>query len=125
MKPRLSVRIKKNLILVSSVRKGIVLESLLTRTETIMLAKRLAVIVMLNRGDSGYIISKTLKMSPSSVARFRKMLNAGLFKPIIRELRKQNRSFLDMLELILSAGLPSIAGPRHSRRLARLRRGDI
>ena len=123
VKPRVSLRIKRNLITAATERKGIILESLLTPTETLMLAKRLAMIVMIERGESTYRISKLLKVSVSSVGRFKHMIHAGLFKPIIRGARKRNRTLLDILELVLAAGMPSIAGPGHSRRLQRLRKG--
>ncbi|MEK7600936.1 MAG: Trp family transcriptional regulator [Patescibacteria group bacterium] len=125
MKPALSIRIKKNLMSASTRNRGVMLECLLTPTETTMLAKRLAMIVMLERGDSSYHISRSLRVSDSSVQRFRRMLDAGLFKPVVRELRKKNRSLLDVLELILSAGLPSIGGPRSQRRLQKMRDGAI
>lgn len=123
VRPKISLRIKQNLIIAATHRDGIIIESLLTPTETLMLAKRLAIIVMLERGDSSYRISKSLKVSVSSVARFRHMIRAGLFKPILQSARKNNRPLMEILELILAAGMPSIAGPRHNRRLQRLRKG--
>lgn len=124
MDSKISLRIKKNLIASSALQRGLVLESLLTSTETLMLAKRLALIIMLQRGDSTYRISKVLKVSISSVLRFQRMLDSGLFKPVLREIRKRNRSLLNIVELILAAGMPSAAGPRANKRLRRLRRGD-
>lgn len=115
------MRIKRNLMIAAVKRDGAIIESLLTPTETLMLAKRLAMIVMLDRGDSTYRVSKSLGVSVSSVCRFQHMLDAGLFKPILRSIRKKHRSTLDILELLLAAGMPSIAGPRHQERLRILR----
>src|SRR3989338_8970598 len=52
-----------------------VLKSLLTKTEQVMLAKRLAVIVLLDRGYSLYRIAKSLKVSPSTVARIKESMS--------------------------------------------------
>ncbi|HEY4521861.1 MAG TPA: Trp family transcriptional regulator [Candidatus Paceibacterota bacterium] len=50
------------------------LTNLLTKTERIMLAKRLAVIGMLIKGYSFEAIQKTLQISPSTIDRFWKIL---------------------------------------------------
>jgi len=50
------------------------LTNLLTKTERIMLAKRLAVICMLMRGYSFEAIQRTLEVSPSTVDRFWKII---------------------------------------------------
>lgn len=123
VRPKISLRIKQNLILAATRENGLIIESLLTPTETLMLAKRLAMIVMLQRGDSSYRISKSLKVSVSSVGRFQRMIEAGLFKPILRSVRKNKRSFGEILELVLAAGMPSMAGPRHQKRLQKIRNG--
>ncbi|MEK7560156.1 MAG: Trp family transcriptional regulator [Patescibacteria group bacterium] len=51
------------------------LSDLLTKTERIMLAKRLAVICMLMRGYSFEAIQRTLEISPSTVDRLWKIIN--------------------------------------------------
>lgn len=119
----ISVRIKRNFIVAATQGRGLMLECLLTPTETLMLAKRLAMIVMLQRGDSTYRIATTLGVSVSTVLRFEQMLEARVFRPVQQEIRKRNRPLLDVLELLLSAGLPSPAGLRTSKRLRRMRRG--
>lgn len=50
------------------------LTNLLTKTERVMLAKRLAVIGMLIKGYSFEAIQKTLEVSPSTVDRFWKVI---------------------------------------------------
>ena len=87
-----------------------------------MLAKRLAIITMLERDQSYYLIEQTLNVSISTVKRLRKRLQAGDFDPLCRVFSR-NLSFLDYLEIFLSAGMPSIAGPRYQRRLGQLRSG--
>ena len=54
-----------------------------TPTERLMLAKRLALIVMLDRGYSFIQIQKILKLSPTTVARFWRMKKEGAFGSIV------------------------------------------
>lgn len=98
------------------------IRSLLTSTEKIMLAKRLAVITMLEQDKSYYEIMRTLNVSVSTVGRLDRQRARGDFDPLCR-IFNRNLSFLDYLELFLSAGTPSIAGPRGQRRLNALRSG--
>lgn len=96
--------------------------SLLTPTERIMLAKRLAIIAMLERDHSYYRIGQTLNVSISTIRRLHRKLLSGHFDPLCRVFNR-NLSFLDYLEIFLSAGMPSIGGPRHQRHLDALRTG--
>ncbi len=96
--------------------------AILTSTERIMLAKRLAIITMLEQGNSDYTIMKTLNVSISTIRRLDRKLQAGHFDPLCRVFNR-NLSFLDYVELFLSAGMPSIAGPRAQKRLDALRSG--
>lgn len=124
MQPRTSVRIKKNFFeAVMLPRNRRVLECLLTPTETLMLAKRLGVLIMLEQGHTSYKIEKTLKVSISTVLRLDHARQAGVFKPIQRALgHKDALTFSEHLELLLAAGMPSIAGPQHQKHLNELRR---
>ncbi len=98
------------------------LEALLSATERVMLTKRLAIIVMLEREYSYYRISKTLKVSVSTVMRVEALRTRGVYRPIQSAMhRSVHKSLLDEIEILLAAGMPSIAGPRHQRRLDRLR----
>jgi uncharacterized protein YerC len=85
---------------------------LLTPTEQVMLAKRLAAVIMLIENISTYRISNTLKLSPSTVSRLRLWLDRGDFsyiKSIIR--KKKNRDeFWSDIEKLLSGGMPPIVG---------------
>ena len=96
--------------------------AILTPTERIMFAKRLAIITMLDRGSSYYDIETTLNVSGSTIQRLDARLGRGDFDPLCR-IFNRNLSFLDYLELFMSAGLPSIAGPRGQKRLDALRSG--
>lgn len=127
MKDRVKQRISANLanaLLESGVAQGrAMLDTLLTPTERIMLAKRLAIIVMLEREYSYYRIMKTLKVSTSTIKRLHRNLETGQYRFVQRALGKKSSSltFLELLEVFLAAGMPSIAGPRHQKRLNELR----
>ena len=90
------------------------LEELLTPTEQIMLAKRLAIIFMLIENRSYYRIIKNLKVSTSTSKRIHEAVLTGKFttieKAFARQKRKQN--LLDQLEMLSRAGLPPHAGKR-------------
>jgi len=55
------------------------IDELLTSTERIMLAKRIALIFLIEQGASTRKICRLLKMSPSSVARFQVKVERGVF----------------------------------------------
>lgn len=93
------------------------LRELLTPTETVMLTKRLAALVMLCRGYSGYKVHTALKVSPSTTTRLRRRLDDGAFPYIelaFRGYRKkravQSDNFLDVLERLLLMGMPPRCG---------------
>jgi len=99
------------------------IRSILTPTERIMLAKRLAIITMLEEDRSDYEIMKTLNVSISTIRRLDKKRSAGHFDPLCRVFNR-NLSFMDYLEIFLSAGMPAISGPRGQKRLDMLRSGQ-
>ena len=106
----------------SLVRGKVRIRSLLTPTERIMLAKRLAIITMLEHDHSHYRIMQTLNVSFSTIRRLDRRRTRGDFDPLCRVFNR-NLSFLDYLELFLAAGMPSIGGPQHQKRLNALRTG--
>src|SRR3989344_2707601 len=82
MKNKVSKRIDNQLIKAledafgSKKYKGL-MSLLLTRTEKIMLAKRLAVIAMIGKGTPTSIIIKTLKISPQTISRYIDIASSG------------------------------------------------
>ena len=75
-----------------------VLKSLLTKTERVMLAKRLAVIVLLDRSYSIYRIAKSLKVSPSTVARIKEDMTTKYGMLCKQTQGKRMNDFLNKLE---------------------------
>jgi len=84
------------------------LNELLTSTERIMLAKRLAVILMLKKRYSFLTIRRTLKLSPSTVARFWKITKMKPFQFLSREIlrKEKQKKFWEELERLSRFGLP-------------------
>ena len=78
----------------------IVFDELLTKTEKLMLAKRLAIIVMLDQNESIYAMEQTLKVSSSTVARMSLSYENGEYAELLKEIRKQN-SFWTQIEKII------------------------
>lgn len=99
--------------------------ALLTTTERLMLAKRFAIIAMLEREYSYYRIGMTLKVSISTIMRMHRRLEAGYFAPIQHILKKKRRqlTILEELELFLTAGgALTMGGPQYRKRMRELAR---
>jgi uncharacterized protein YerC len=75
------------------------LNELLTETELIMIAKRLAILLMLKRGYSFYAIANTLHISPSTAERYWKATKRKSFDVIIRRLER-GRKGSELLDLL-------------------------
>lgn len=86
-----------------------VLDELLGPEEAIMLAKRLASIVMFIEGNSSYRVWQLLHMSPSTTERLRLNYECGRYKNIEAALKSNKANyeqFWSILETILQAGMP-------------------
>lgn len=64
---------------VSKKQQELAFRELLTPTEKIMLGKRLVAISMLSQGFSSYQVSKTLKLSQTTLSKFQARLEKGGF----------------------------------------------
>jgi uncharacterized protein YerC len=110
LKSRVREKITKQLVkfIVRSSRGTAVLDELLTDTETIMLAKRLAAIFMILKDFSYYRISRTLKISTSTVKRLHQSVlthEYPTFEKIIGNKKEQDQ-FWKTVEMLLRAGMP-------------------
>lgn len=61
-----------------------IFRELFTKTERLMIGKRLALLLLANKKAPTHAISKTLGMSPSTVARFEDRLDRGMYKRTAR-----------------------------------------
>jgi uncharacterized protein YerC len=85
-----------------------VLNELLTETERLMLAKRLAAILMLAEDFSYFRISRTLIMSTSTLKRLHQQLIGDEFtvlETVVRE-RKNRKALFEMVGTIVRLGMP-------------------
>lgn len=94
------------------------LEDLLSPTEKTMLAKRLAIAILLTKGHDYRSISKTLKVSTATIMIVNTWLKHGGegYKMVIKKLLKQEKSdeFWDNLEETVSKILPPRYGTNWS-----------
>jgi hypothetical protein len=91
----------------SATQTGHFLSDLLGKEERIMLAKRLAIIVLLVEGTSLYRIARILKVSPSTAETIRRRLVRGRYSGILGILSKNKNAYasiLDTLDAILQLG---------------------
>lgn len=90
------------------------IKELLTKTEQIMLAKRLAILFMLKHGYSFTQIEKTLKVTPNTVARYWKQNQKKAFTSITRDIAKDagKQEFWKELESTLLFGMPPYASSK-------------
>jgi len=88
------------------------LHNLLTPAETLMLAKRVTIIVLLHKNCSTYEISESLKVSSSTVARLDTMRRAGKFRHLEKVLKRKDsrENLLGVVETILQIGMPPRVG---------------
>lgn len=103
---------------------GLFLQELLGPEERLTLAKRLAIIVMLNEGYSIYRVADTLKISTSTAERINERLDKGVYDHLLEVLAKNKNDYfvlLDVLEAILTVGgiMPSRAGTGRYRNIRR------
>lgn len=92
-----------------------IFRELFTRTERVMIAKRLTLIFLVSEGLPPYSISRVLKMSPSSVARFQKNLDEGRYSATAAWLKPKGVSgrflsfFDDVADILFSGKRKSIS----------------
>ncbi len=88
------------------------INDLLGEEEKIVLAKRLAIIFMLQENISWYRITKLLKVSSTTVKRIALSIDSGKYENILKIVKqKKNRvTFWDNLDKVLKCGMPPIVG---------------
>ena len=78
----------------------LMLTDLLGYEERVMLAKRLAAIVMLSRGNTQYKTAQVLKISTSTTAKIQTGIKLGRYKHLTGELKKNLNLVLELLEAV-------------------------
>ncbi len=92
---------------------NLVLKEVFTKTESIMLAKRLTIIYLVHEKKATLDICDTLQVSPSTVARIELAYEAGQYKQLTKLFKKLEPKFWDMVEAILSIVPPMIGRGRY------------
>jgi uncharacterized protein YerC len=85
----------------------LVLTELLGYEEQVMVAKRMAAIVLLAEGMSNYKIGTSLKLSQSTVATIQRKLKSGEYQTLIKSLERDKQDYwklLDTLDSLLHLG---------------------
>ena len=88
----------------------IFLNDFLTYTEKIMLAKRFSVIYLLSKDVPTSYIYESLHMSPTTIFRMSAKYDIGRYSSLLKAIKKDDVDIWKILEKILRAGLPPIAG---------------
>ena len=86
--------------LVRSGKTKVIFDGLLTKTEKIMLAKRLAIIIMIDQKESIYAIENILKVSSSTVSRMFDQYEKGLYSDLLKQIKLQD-SFWTQIQKII------------------------
>jgi uncharacterized protein YerC len=77
-----------------------ILNDLLGKEEKIMLAKRLAIIILLYRNQTTYFIAKNLNVSTATVHHVQEGIHSGKFNAILQTLKKPTSTTVAILESI-------------------------
>ena len=81
--------------------------------EKLMLAKRLAAVIMIHEKHTLYAVAHTLKISHATANTIKLRYDRGTYTETLRSLHKNKidyGAFLDTLDMILKAGLPRYKG---------------
>lgn len=84
-----------------------ILREILGPEERIMIAKRLAIIILIVEGQSLYLISKNLKISTATAQRIKFNVENGRYQNILLRLGKSKKDYfaiLDAIDSILHLG---------------------
>jgi uncharacterized protein YerC len=97
----------------SSRKRALLCSELFTKTEHVMLAKRLAVIYLLGEGHTFEKIQDLLKVSPSTIGRIWLAMQHGAYQHTTSIVRKEKTSdILGAILNVLFTGPPSRTAPR-------------
>ena len=89
---------------------GYAIQEFLSPTEMIMLSKRLGIIYLIHEEKPTLDICEMLQVSSSTVLRIEKIFDRGGYKHLCKVMDKLEPSLLEIIETILGAGMPPIAG---------------
>lgn len=96
----------------------LILKELLTRTEKTMLAKRLAVILLLSDNIPQHRIAEILKVSPTTVTKMSLLMEIGKYNAILNISKKEKLDLEKIVMNILTVGgiMPPMVGRKYWRK---------
>lgn len=104
---KLFLELQKAIVKSDKKSANIFMYSVLSETERTMFTKRFAIIILLSQGLSNYEIWNQLKLSPSTVARIKLSYEKGRYDELLGLIKgKKKIQFMNILEVLLSGGLP-------------------
>ncbi len=83
---------------------SLVINELFTRTEKVMLAKRLAIILMLSNNTPQHRVVEILKVSPSTVSKTSLRIEIGKYDTVLRVSKKEKVDLEKIVWNILTVG---------------------
>ncbi|HNW71917.1 MAG TPA: Trp family transcriptional regulator [Candidatus Paceibacterota bacterium] len=97
----------------------LVIKELFTYTEKIMLAKRLAIVLMLSKNLPQHRIAESLKVSPTTVTKISLRMENGKYDSIIKISKKEKVDLEKIIMNILTAGgiMPPMVGKKYWRKI--------
>lgn len=87
-----------------------VFNELFTHTEKIMLAKRLAIILLLDKGTPQHVIAEQLYISPSTIAKISLKLEKERYRAIRNISGEWRGNLLEAIEHFMLMGMPPRVG---------------
>jgi len=84
----------------SAKQSEIFLSSFLGAEEKIMLAKRLAAIIMLTHGQSLYMVASALKISTSTAKKYKLDIQEGKYNLLLQAIAKRKAGYIELLKTI-------------------------
>ena len=93
-------------------KSDILFREFITNTEKIMLAKRLAILCLIDDSVSEHYISCILSVSPSTISRISLSYEQGKFPYISNIIRKNKQSIWDVLEGAVQSSMEGYVGPK-------------
>ena len=93
-------------------KSDVLFREFMTDTEKVMLAKRMAILCLIDDGVSEHYISYILSVSPSTISRIYLRYEQGKFPYISNIIRKNKQNIWDVLEEIVRSSAERYVGPK-------------
>lgn len=101
---------------------SLIINELFTSTEKVMLAKRLAIVLMLANNIPQHRITEILQVSPTTVAKTSLMIEVGKYNAILKISKKEKLDIEKLVWNILTVGgiMPPKVGRKYWRKYSKI-----